>query len=91
MSAGNGSSAGSNSGSVYITASAHINLRAGANGHVYAGANGWNSGNNSQVETAAGTISSRSTKTNFKIVNDKFYNDALQFLQDMRLYTYNYQ
>ena len=92
ISAGNKNAASNkNPGSVYVVGAANVNLIAGQGHYVYAGANGWNNGNNSKIETAAGTISSRSTKANITITNDKFYNDALQLLQNMKLYTYNYK
>ena len=91
LSAGNTSAAGSNDGSVYITASSHINLHAGSGGHVYAGANGWNGGSNAWVTTDKGDISSRSTKTNIHEMPLDTYQDALNLLKHMKLYTYDYK
>lgn len=91
LSAGNSGAAGSNTGSVYITASAHITIHAGSGGHVYAGANGWNGGSNAWVTTDKGDISSRSTKTNIKEMESEVYDDALKMLKNMKLYTYDYK
>jgi hypothetical protein len=79
-----------NSGNVYIFGG-NVNLKASTDNHIYAGAVGWNSGNNAQVETNKGTISSRSTKTNITPMEQDSYKDALDLLKKMNLYTYDYK
>lgn len=91
LAAGKSGSAGTASGSAYLVATNHVTLTAGSGKHVYAGAVGWNDGSNSQIETAAGTVSSRSTKTNIQPIGEEEYSDALQLLKNMTLYTYDYK
>lgn len=86
ISAGASDLSSSASGSIYMTASNHINLR--TNGSVYAQGNSLAS---SKVLTDAGSSSSRSVKKNLIEFNQDKYNKALSLLRNMKLYDYDYK
>ena len=75
------------SGSMYLYAQESVNLNA-KNGGVYAGSGVGSS--NSKVKTTGGDVSSRNAKKNLKKFN-KEYDAALQILNDMNLYSYDYK
>lgn len=80
-------SSGTNAGSMYLYAGSNISLNS-KSGHVYVGAG---SSNNSRVATDSSGPSSRCLKENIKDFTKEEYNQALQLLHDMKLYTYNYK
>ena len=80
-------SSGTNAGSMYLYAGSNISLNS-KTGHVYVGAG---SSNNSRVATDSSGPSSRCLKENIKDFTKEEYNQALQLLHDMKLYTYNYK
>lgn len=75
------------SGSMYLYAQESVNLNA-KNGGVYAGSGVGSS--NSKVKTTGGDVSSRNAKKNLKKFN-KEYDTALQILNEMNLYSYDYK
>ena len=75
------------SGSMYLYAQESVNLNA-KNGGVYAGSGVGSS--NSKVKTTGGDVSSRNAKKNLKKFS-KEYDTALQILNDMNLYSYDYK
>lgn len=86
ISAGASDLADTGSGSVYVTANNHINLR--TKGSVWVQGNGFSS---SRVLTDVGSSSSKSVKENIKEFNEEKYDKALTLLKDMKLYDYDYK
>lgn len=79
---------GTNSGSIYLYAAAHITLNAAYNHYVYIG--NANVGNTRAAVDNSGP-SSRCLKTNIKEFKDSEYEDALKLLADIKLYDYDYK
>lgn len=79
---------GTNSGSIYMYASAHITLNAAWDHYVYIG--NANVGN-ARAATSSSGPSSRCLKKNITEFNDKEYDDALTLLNEIKLYDYRYK
>ena len=79
---------GTNSGSIYLYASAHITLSAAYDHYVYIG--NANVGNTRAAVDGSGP-SSRCLKTNISEFTKSEYTEALQLLNDIKLYDYKYK
>ena len=79
---------GTNSGSIYMYASAHITLNAAYDHYVYIG--NANVGNTRAAVDGSGP-SSRCLKTNISEFTKSEYTEALQLLDDIKLYDYKYK
>lgn len=85
--AGNSYSPGSNNGSMYLYAQESVSINS-KNGHVYVGAG---STTNSRVATDDSGPSSKCLKENIKEFTQNNYDDALDLLRDIKIYSYNYK
>ena len=75
------------SGSTYIYAQESVSLNA-KNGHVYAGAGGTS---NSRIAVDSSGPSSRCLKKNIKNFKEEDYKNAIELLNEIDLYKYNYK
>jgi uncharacterized coiled-coil protein SlyX len=79
---------GTNPGSIYMYASAHITINAAYDHYVYIG--NANVGN-ARAATSSSGPSSRCLKTDITEFNNNEYEDALKLLNDIKLYDYKYK
>ena len=87
--AGGSSGSASNGGILLRTGNGHITLDASnGGGYVYAEGVGTT---NAKVTTASGSASSKNTKTNIKEFTNENYEDALELLKNIVIYSYDYK